>query len=179
MTPIQIRLAFYAIGAAAVIAVIGASAAWLFEAGRDKGRTEVTAKWQDEKARLLNAAEAARADERIKTANDAAELRKIADDADSKTRAADRARAGADAAAAGLQRRVAQLAASCHRPAGSAGPAASGTSTADAGPLLAELSRRIDETAGELAAIADARGIAGAACERAYNALREPHADRP
>jgi hypothetical protein len=172
VTPIQIRFALYAIGVAAVLAAIGASAVWLFEAGRDKGRTEVTAKWQDERARLLNAAEAARADERIKAANDAAELRKIADDADSKTRAADRARAGADAAASSLRQRVSQLAARCHRPAGSAGTATVSPPAADAGPLLAELSRRIDETAGELAAIADARGIAGAACERAFDALR-------
>ncbi|MFI5446826.1 DUF2514 family protein [Polaromonas sp. UC242_47] len=36
---------------------------------------------------------------------------------------------------------------------------------------MAETPERADKRAGELAAIADRRGIAGAACEAAYDAL--------
>jgi hypothetical protein len=38
--------------------------------------------------------------------------------------------------------------------------------------VLADVLGRLAQTAGELAAIADARGAAGAACEKAYGALR-------
>jgi hypothetical protein len=45
---------------------------------------------------------------------------------------------------------------------------------ADAARVLADLLRRADERAGVLAAVADERGIAGATCERAYQALTSP-----
>jgi len=38
--------------------------------------------------------------------------------------------------------------------------------------VLADLLGRLAKTAGELAAIADARGSAGAACEKAYGVLK-------
>jgi phage tail sheath protein FI len=43
--------------------------------------------------------------------------------------------------------------------------------TCDALDLLADLLGRADERAGELAKIADERGIAGQQCERSYDAL--------
>jgi hypothetical protein len=77
--------------------------------------------------------------------------------------------AAADAAAGSLREHVARLAA---RAAGNDPAAAAGGQTAaDAAGMLAELQRRADERAGILARIADERGIAGAACERAYDAL--------
>lgn len=94
--------------------------------------------------------------------------------ADVASRQARRARAdaaAADAAAGSLREHVARLAA---RAAGDDPAAAAGGQTAaDAAGMLAELQRRADERAGILARIADERGIAGAACERAYDALTQ------
>lgn len=80
----------------------------------------------------------------------------------------------ADALAAGaaldrVQQRANQLASR----AGSCDTSvASGRTTAsEAARMLADLQRRADERAGLLARIADERGIAGEACQRAYEAL--------
>ncbi|MBU9164498.1 DUF2514 family protein [Burkholderia multivorans] len=83
-----------------------------------------------------------------------------------------RERALADAAAAGraadgLRRQVAVLVADVRR----AGAAAGSPATGDALDLFADVFGRADERAGELAKIADERGIAGQQCERSYDAL--------
>jgi hypothetical protein len=54
----------------------------------------------------------------------------------------------------------------------SATTAAAGQAAASPGTVLADVLGRLAQTAGELAAIADVRGAAGAACEKAYEALR-------
>ncbi|KML56364.1 hypothetical protein VL15_16245 [Burkholderia cepacia] len=82
----------------------------------------------------------------------------------------DQARADAavaDGAADGLRRQVVALVADVRRAGASAGSA----SAVDALDLLADLFGRADERAGELAKIADERGIAGQQCERSYDAL--------
>ncbi|CAN0626412.1 conserved protein of unknown function [Burkholderia multivorans] len=82
----------------------------------------------------------------------------------------DQARADAVAAASaadGLRRRVAVLVDGARHSAAAAG----GPSTSDALDLLADVLGRADARAGELAAIADERGIAGQQCERSYDAL--------
>ena len=89
--------------------------------------------------------------------------------------------AAADAARArdaidGLQRRAEAIAAQCANPTrDTAGPdpsfAGRGQAAPDPGVVLAQLLRGLTQTAAELAAIADARGVAGAACERAYEAM--------
>ena len=73
----------------------------------------------------------------------------------------------ADGAADGLRKQVAALVADVRR----AGAAAGSPATGDALDLLANLFGRADEAAGELARIADERGIAGQQCERSYDAL--------
>ncbi|MCM1513266.1 MAG: DUF2514 domain-containing protein [Oxalobacter formigenes] len=84
----------------------------------------------------------------------------------------DREKALADARAANdiavrLRQRIEALARSaCPAAAGS------GQTTRSAGILLAELFRRADERAGELAEYADRARIAGQACEQAYDALK-------
>lgn len=75
--------------------------------------------------------------------------------------------AAADAAAHGLRKQVAVLVADVRRASASAGSPAAG----DALDLLADVFGRSDERAGELAKIADERGIAGQQCERSYDAL--------
>jgi hypothetical protein len=92
--------------------------------------------------------------------------------------------AAADAARArdavdSLQRRAEVIAAQCANPArDSAGPdpsfAPRGAPAQDPGALLAQLLRGVTQAAAELAAVADARGAAGVACEGAYDALVRP-----
>ncbi|AJY19158.1 DUF2514 domain-containing protein [Burkholderia multivorans] len=82
----------------------------------------------------------------------------------------DQARADAavaDGVADGLRKQVAALVADTRR----AGAAAGSPATGDALDLLADLFGRADERAGDLAKIADERGIAGQQCERSYDAL--------
>ncbi|KVP78227.1 hypothetical protein WJ94_15205 [Burkholderia ubonensis] len=75
--------------------------------------------------------------------------------------------AAAASAADGLRRQVAALVAGIRRSATSAG----GSSASDALDLLADVLGRADARAGELATIADERGIAGQQCEHSYDAL--------
>lgn len=87
----------------------------------------------------------------------------------------DQARADAAAASTAgdrLRAQFAALAASCRAavPASPA-PAGSAPATPSAGDLLADVQRRIDQAAGELAAHADAARAAGLGCERDYDAL--------
>ncbi|HDR9063805.1 TPA: DUF2514 family protein [Burkholderia vietnamiensis] len=82
----------------------------------------------------------------------------------------DQARADAavaDGVADGLRKQIAALVGNARR----AGAAAGSPATDDALDLLADLFGRADERAGELAKIADERGIAGQQCERSYDAL--------
>lgn len=88
--------------------------------------------------------------------------------------AAARARSAADL----LQQRAEVIAAQCANPQRDTGPdpsfAPRGPAAADPGTVLTQLLRGVTAAAAELAAVADARGAAGAGCERAYDALRAP-----
>ncbi|HDR9508932.1 hypothetical protein C5615_22935 [Burkholderia cepacia] len=82
----------------------------------------------------------------------------------------DQARADAavaDGAADGLRKQIAALVGNARR----AGAAAGSPTAGDTLDLLADVFGRADERAGELAKIADERGIAGQQCERSYDAL--------
>ncbi|KVE45477.1 DUF2514 family protein [Burkholderia sp. BDU5] len=124
------------------------------------------------------------ADQSAKVANQAKQIddltterdefsRRVAAQQEIATRAAkerDQARAdaaAADGAAIGLRKQVAALVVDVRR----AGASAAGPATGDALDLLADVLGRTDERAGELAKIADERGIAGQQCERSYDAL--------
>ncbi|EED98587.1 DUF2514 family protein [Burkholderia multivorans] len=87
----------------------------------------------------------------------------------------DQARADAAAAASaadGLREQVAVLIERARHPAAATGS----PTTGDALDLLADVLGRADAAAGELAKIADERGIAGKQCEADYDALTKPHA---
>ncbi|MEY1592699.1 DUF2514 family protein [Burkholderia sp. Bmkn7] len=73
----------------------------------------------------------------------------------------------ADGAADGLRKQVAVLIERAKHSAIVGG----GPATGDALDLLADVFGRADARAGELASIADRRGIAGRQCERSYDAL--------
>lgn len=89
---------------------------------------------------------------------------------------ADAARADAVSAARARDSLRVQLSAfvSAHRGPVDPGTAGGGTPAGDPIGVLADVLGRADERAGILAGIADERGIAGAACERAYDALTSP-----
>lgn len=98
------------------------------------------------------------------------EKEKVIHDAQEQTAAAQAAARDAGRAAAGLRQQVASLIAS-RRSTPNPG-AASGSAPADgSGDLLNLVFAGMGDVAGELAAEADRRGIAGAACQRAYESL--------
>lgn len=167
---VQLSMAALAVGL-----VVGAGGAWVVR-GWQAG-----AQLQTERAayaRALADAEAATTraveDARTKEQRRADAVQEIADHAHAQLAAA-RADAGRARAAADRLRRAADAyaAAVC------GGAAADSTSTASSAPatgpglVLADLFGRADARAGELAAAFDAAHAAGAACERAYDALTE------
>jgi hypothetical protein len=122
-------------------------------------------------AEALAASEAARALE----ARWQAAHTEVQTDAQNRIRAASADAARARSAADSLQRRAEVIAAQCANPQrDSASPAPGGAAAQDPGVVLANLLRGVAQAAGELAAVADARGTAGAACERAYDAITAP-----
>lgn len=95
-------------------------------------------------------------------------------------------RAAADRNAAGLRRdfrsavAAATAAASCGAAAGGAGPAAGGEAAPSAASVLADVFDEMELAGRELADEATKRGIAGAACQRAWEALIDkPPAEPP
>lgn len=144
---------------AVVVAVVISSAGSYFKGYRDGVRVTAAA---EQKARLA-AVEAARAEEQRRTA---AQM-EIANDASNQRDQARVDAAAAASAADGLRKQVAVLVAAGRCPAAVAGSAPAG----DPIGVLADVLGRADERAGVLASIADERGIAGRACERAYDAL--------
>ncbi|WP_321944512.1 DUF2514 family protein [Burkholderia cenocepacia] len=111
----------------------------------------------------LAAVSAAHAEEQRRTAAQS----EIAKDANKQRTAALADAFAARAAAGSLQQRVDQLVAAARHPAAAAGSPATG----DALDLLADVLGSIDERAGELAKVADDRGIAGKQCEADYDSL--------
>lgn len=112
--------------------------------------------------------ESARAEERRRTLA----IQEVADAAEIDRRAA---RADADraaAAASSLRQRAAAYASAC-RGGAAADPAAAAASApaADPGLVLADVLGRVEEAGRRAAALADERSAAGAACERAYDAV--------
>lgn len=85
------------------------------------------------------------------------------------------AAAGAAVAGDGLRLRAAALAASCGgAPAAAPAAAASSPPAGNPGAVLADVLGRLEAAGRQIAEVADQRGAAGAACERAYDAVRAP-----
>ncbi|CAI8694324.1 DUF2514 family protein [Burkholderia sp. IT-111MI5] len=144
---------------AVIIALAITAGGCYFKGHADGVRATTTAA---QKAQLVAVA-AARAEEQRRTAAQS----EIANDANQQRTAALADAFAARAAAGGLQQRVDQLVAAARHSATAAGSPATG----DALDLLADVLGRADERAGDLAKIADERGIAGKQCERDYDAL--------
>ncbi|NMV37257.1 DUF2514 family protein [Ralstonia insidiosa] len=160
----------YGVVVLGVVVAIYAGLLHVYKKGDAAGAARIQVQWDAAKLQAERernqAVDAARAEEQRRTNEQA----RIADEATHQADAArDDARAAGDAADR-LRARVAGLVA--------AGRAARNSATAGAGPtagdpldVLADVLGRADKRAGELAAYADATHIAGAACERAYDAL--------
>ena len=98
----------------------------------------------------------------------------IARDAETQARALDAARTAGRIAGDGLRHRADELAATAACPAptpADPAPTPSSPPTPSPATVLADVLGRLEEAGRELAAVADARGRTGAACERAYQAL--------
>jgi hypothetical protein len=156
----------------AAAAAIGVAWWWhdgRVDAARQAGGDAVRAEWATATALAVEAAASAAA------ANRAEEQRRAAaqqQEIDRATESLDRARADAaraDRAAASLRDAARAAAARCGRPAGH--PATAEDRAPADGRMLADVLAELDERAGALAAEADRRGIAGLACERAYDTL--------
>ncbi|KKL38636.1 hypothetical protein WR30_11300 [Burkholderia contaminans FFH2055] len=146
---------------AVIVAAIVGLAGGYFKGHADGVRTTTAA---TQKAQI-DAVTAARAEEQRRTAAQ----QEIANDANQQRTSALADAFAARAAAGSLQQRVDQLVAAARHPAAAAGSPAAGNAL----DLLADVLGRSDETSGELAAIADQRGIAGQQCERDYDTLTE------
>lgn len=152
----------------ALIVVAGA-----FGLGHSHGADRVQQRWDaaraEQSAAAASASEAARAEEQRR----AAAQQEVINAVESKRRRAVADAAAAASAAAGLRERAAQLAATCGA-AGDPAAADAGEAAAHAGLVLAELLGRVERAGRAMAAIADARGAAGEACEQAYGSLTAP-----
>jgi hypothetical protein len=164
----------------AIVVAVGAVFGWhvrQVDAVRDAGKAEVQALWDAERARqtedALHAAKAARLEEsRRATAQQG-----VIDEANRQTAQAHDARAASDAAAERLRQRVSAVSARCGAAPSHPATTKPSQTASSPGDLLADLHRRLDEAAGELADVADARGRAGSACEASYRALNEARSD--
>lgn len=119
-------------------------------------------------------ADAARKDEaaqRIEGERRAARQKENDDAATKKLADANAARVRSDAAAASLSQRFAAALAAARQARNDPPPVAGSPPAANPDDVLADVQRRIDQAAGLFADLADKRGIAGAACERDYDAL--------
>jgi hypothetical protein len=166
--------------AASLLAAVGAGIAWhvhrvdLARAeGHVRGRAEVQVQWDAATILAQRLAARATADQRAIEQQRAADARMEVENAQ---HALDAARSDADRARLDVDRlRIAARSRGARCSGGAAGSdptaAGGGASAAGAGDLLADVLGRLGDAGAAVAAEADRRGIAGAACERVYDAL--------
>lgn len=174
MIPIPMKWVEYGIVALGLALAIYGGVRHVYNLGDTAGAARVQQQWDAAKIKAEQernqAVEAARAEEQRRT-NAQAEI------ANEATHQADAARDDARAAgiaADSLRARLAKFVAA-GRAARNSAAAGSGPTAGDPLDVLADVLGRADKRAGELAAYADATHIAGAACERAYDALSANH----
>jgi hypothetical protein len=139
--------------------------------GDAAGAGRVTALWDAERTKARELAEQATADNLAEERRRQAAMQKEIDHA---TTALDAARRDADAAgraAVGLRAAASAAAARCRAAPAHAAAAASGPATASPGDLLADVLGVVEQAGRDMAQEADRRGIAGTACERAFDSL--------
>ncbi|AOI88961.1 DUF2514 family protein [Burkholderia pseudomultivorans] len=145
---------------AVIVAIVVGSAGGYFKGHRDADQSAVV-ETQAKRIRDLVA-------ERDESDRIARQQQGNAEDASKKRDLARADAAAAASAADGLRKQVAELIGRVRDSATQAG----GQTTGDALDLLADLFGRADARAGDLAKIADERGIAGQQCQADYDALK-------
>lgn len=158
-----------AIIAAGIVVAALIGGAWLGAAHKN---TSWQARWDKRDAADIKAAkEFTEQQRRIELQRQGA-IDDLQNEADKKLAAAransSRAAAESERLRAGINSAIARLKSGSH----DTGTSISSTTRDRTGLLLAELFRGIDTAAGEYAAEADRRGIAGLTCERAYDSIR-------
>ena len=142
----------------------------------EKELAEARAAWAVERERLVQAALKESEKVRQLEADWRDRQSEVQKNAQERIRAAAADAARARDAVDVLQQRAKVLAAQCSPSRDQAGPdptfAERGAAAADPGTVLTNMLRGVAAAAAELAAVADARGAAGVACEKAYGVLK-------
>ena len=142
----------------------------------EKELAEARAAWAVERERLVQAALKESEKVRQLEADWRDRQSEVQKNAQERIRAAAADAARARDAVDVLQQRAQVLAAQCSPSRDQAGPdptfAERGAAAADPGTVLTNMLRGVAAAAAELAAVADARGAAGVACEKAYGVLK-------
>ena len=134
---------------------------------------EVRTAWTLQRAQATEAALAQATAYRVEEQRRQTAHQEIINEADRKILAARADAVIADAASGRLQQRTASLVAAAREAARHPGTAVPSAPAGDPVELLANLQRRADQAAGDMARIADERGAAGSACEAAYDSLTQ------
>lgn len=167
------NVGLYAVAGAIAIGV----GAWGYErvqrADSDAALASERATWAQREGELSNRALAAEQRERAKEQGWAKAQQEITDATTTKIAAADAAASAAVSSRDRLLGRLQAVAAAGRRARQDPAAAGGGAAAPDAIGVLADVLGRYDAAAGRYAEIADARGVRGEACERAYEALRK------
>ena len=155
----------------ALIAALVGVGAYEHHRGYATGRADVQQAWDKERAAQLATAVAANESNRSIEQQRAQAVQKATHNAELAQDIARVAAVRAVAAGDGLRQRTVAVAAACDRPAVNPGAASASPPASAPGDMLADVLRRFADAAGQLAAVADQRGVAGAACVAAYDAL--------
>lgn len=151
--------------AVAVLALMALSAAGAWQWQANSYERQIS----DIRGEYAEAARQAEARARSEEQRRQAAIEGIRRDAQDKIAAVAADAAAADDAAGRLRARVAELS---RRPASCPGVAGGGEAAGEARDLLALVSSRLDEAAGELAAYAERAANAGETCQRSYEAVK-------
>lgn len=148
---------------------------WLHHSIDAAGYTRADLEWQAKWNKQAEAMAKAKADAVVLAREEEqrrqSEIDKVRQDAEKQIAMAESDAAAASAAADSLHEQARRLEARANQCAGNPAASQPGQATAQPGVVLADVLRRADERAGELAAAYDRSRAAGLACERAYDAL--------
>lgn len=169
MLPLELarRVAPYLIALGLVFAALFGA----YRHGVNTTTTEWQAKWNAQAAEMAVARAHAERIQRDEEQRRQFEIERVRNDARKQIQQAAADAAAATAAADGLRQQAQRLAARASEGCGNPGLTIRSKAAATAGVVLANVLARADEAAGELAAAYDRARAAGAACERAYDAV--------
>lgn len=173
MTPLSISVAILIAGAA-----LSAGGAATWRHGHTAGTTEVQQRWDKATAAASIAAALASEDARERERLYQSRQREVTQNADNQNRAiAPALRRVADADDSLRQRAIDAIAARCSGGPSDPAIARPGEAAAAAANLCADMLGRVAAAAGQFAAVAQVRGVAGTACQRSYEVIEAEHSE--